>query len=142
MAEEQLEELFANTALATLVTLKRDGRPQISNIMYRYDPDARQFKISVTADRAKTKNMQRDPRVSLSVNGNGGWNYAVAEGRAELSPVAGDPHDATVEELVEYYRAATGEHPNWDEYRQAMIDDRRLVLTVHVERFYGMVRGS
>ncbi|NMN97681.1 PPOX class F420-dependent oxidoreductase [Antrihabitans stalactiti] len=142
MAEEQLEELFANTKLATLVTLKRDGRPQISNIMYRYDSAARQFKISITADRAKTKNMQRDPRVSLSVNGNGGWNYAVAEGQAELSPVASDPHDATVEELVEYYRAANGEHPDWDEYRQAMVNDHRLVLTVHVERFYGMVRGS
>ena len=51
--------------------------------------------------------------------------------------MATDPHDATVAELVDYYRAIRGEHPDWDEYRQAMVRDKRLVLRLHVERCYG-----
>ena len=47
--------------------------------------------------------------------------------------------DATVEELVEYYRTARGEHPDWDDYRRVMVDDGRLVLRVHPERAYGML---
>lgn len=142
MADTELEDLFANSNLATLVTLKRDGRPQISNISYRYDRDSRQFTISITDGRAKTANIRRDPRVSLSVNGAEGWNYAVAEGAAELSATAQDVNDSTVDGLVEYYRSVRGEHPDWDEYRFAMVDQRRLVLRVHVERFYGLVRNS
>lgn len=142
MADKDLEDLFVNAKIATLVTLKRDGRPQISNISYRYDPNTRSFTISITDGRAKTANMRRDPRVSLQVNGSGGWNYAVAEGIAELSPTAQSVDDPTVVALVEYYNALSGEHPDWDEYRRAMVDDRRLVLTVRVERFYGMVRST
>ena len=63
----------------------------------------------------------------------------VLEAAAELSPVAADPGDDTVEALVKYYRVGQGEHPNWDEYRAAMVSDRRLVLTLHPERAYGMV---
>ena len=60
------------------------------------------------------------------------------EGAVELSPVAADPGDATVDELVELYRSLSGEHPNWDEYRAAMVRDRRLVVRLHPERAYGM----
>ena len=67
------------------------------------------------------------------------WQYLVVEAAAELSPVAADPHDATVDLLVEYYRAGSGEHPDWDEYRAAMVSDGRLVLTLRPERAYGMV---
>jgi hypothetical protein len=54
-----------------------------------------------------------------------------------LTPVAADPHDATVDELVEVYRAIAGEHPDWDEYRATMVADRRLVVRLTVERVYG-----
>ena len=135
-----LEALFPPTGVATLVTLKRDGRPQLSNIAYRYDPDARTFSVSVTDDRAKTRNMRRDPRVSLFVASDDKWSYAVAEGEAELSPVAADPHDETVEQLLALYRAVQGEHPDWDEFRTAMVADRRLLLRVRVSRFYGSAR--
>ncbi|MGX7730818.1 PPOX class F420-dependent oxidoreductase [Rhodococcus sp. 2H158] len=137
-AADSIESLFATTKIGALVTLKRDGRPQLSNIVYHYDPGARTFSVSITDGRAKTANMRRDPRVSLYVSAADGWAYAVAEGTAELSPVAKDPHDDTVEELVALYRAVQGEHPDWDEFREAMVTDRRLVLTVRVERFYGM----
>jgi hypothetical protein len=61
----------------------------------------------------------------------------VAEGIGELSPVAADQNDATVEELIEVFRAISGEHPDWQEYREAMVADKRIVLRIPVERVYG-----
>ena len=120
-----------------LVTLKADGRPQLSNIAHGLGGDG-VIRISVTADRAKTKNAGRDPRVSLHVTADDFWSYVVIEGDAELAPVASAPDDATVDELVELYRTLQGEHPDWDEYRAAMVADRRLVLRVRPTRAYGM----
>ena len=130
-----LEDLFHDHGGGVLVTLKRDGRPQLSNVGYTF-ADGR-IRVSITADRAKTANMRRDPRVSFYVNGPGSRSYAVAEGLAQLSPVAARPDDATVEELVEIYRLIAGEHPDWDEFRAAMVGDRRLVLTIAVDKVYG-----
>jgi len=130
---------FARTRdQGVLVTTKRDGRPQLSNITYSLGDDG-VVRISVTASRAKTANARRDPRVSLYVTRDDFYAYAVIEGRAEVTPVATDPGDATVEELIEYYRAAAGEHPDWDEYRRVMVADGRLVLRIHPERAYGML---
>ncbi|MGZ4676442.1 MAG: PPOX class F420-dependent oxidoreductase [Acidimicrobiia bacterium] len=123
-----------------LTTIRRDGRPQLSNIVYAID-DAGTIRISVTADRAKTKNLARDPRASLYVSRDDFWAYAVVDGRAELTPVAADPHDATVEALVALYRSLAGEHDDWDDYRAAMVRDRRLVLSIHPEHAYGMLPG-
>jgi PPOX class probable F420-dependent enzyme len=124
-----------------LTTLKRDGRPQLSNVGYAYDPEQRLFRVSVTADRAKTRNLQRDPRVTLHVSSDDFWSWVAVEGTAELTPVAADPHDATVEELVAYYRGISGEHEDWDDYRRAMVADRRLVVRFTPEHTYGTVRG-
>ncbi len=125
-----------------LVTLKRDGRPQLSNVNHAYDPETRTIRVSVTEGRAKVANVRRDPRVSYHVTSPDRWNYTVAEGVAELSEVAADPHDAAVEELVELFRAVQGEHPDWDEYRAAMVADRRLVLRLPVDRVYGAEQRS
>lgn len=122
-----------------LVTTRRNGRPQLSNVLYDYDAGADTARISVTADRAKTRNAQRDPWVALHVSSRDFWGYVVAEGHASLSPVAVDSHDDVVEELVEYYRRLSGEHPDWEEYRAAQVEQRRLVVTVVVDRTYGAV---
>jgi PPOX class probable F420-dependent enzyme len=121
-----------------LVTIKRDGRPQLSNVAYALGADGI-IRISVTASRAKTANARRDERVSLHVTRDDFYAYVVIEGRAEVTPVATDPGDATVEELIEYYRAAAGEHPDWDDFRRVMVADGRLVLRIHPERAYGML---
>ena len=138
MAEQGLWDLLGSRSLGVLVTLKRDGRPQLSNVMHAYDAGRRLIRVSVTDGRAKTANLRRDPRASYHVSSPDGWAYVVAEGTAELTPVAADPHDATVEELVDLYRALQGEHPDWDDYRRAMVADRRLVLRLPVDRVYGM----
>jgi PPOX class probable F420-dependent enzyme len=121
-----------------LTTIRANGRPQLSNIMFVTADDG-SILISVTDDRAKTRNLRRDPRASLYVPGDTFWQYVVVEAAVELMRVAADPHDATVDRLVEYYKAGVGEHEDWEEYRAAMVQDRRLVLTLRPERAYGMV---
>ena len=139
--DPRLLEFVAGRKWGVLATIKRDGRPQLSNIGYAYDPDQQLFRISVTADRAKTRNLERDARLTLHVSSDDFWSWAAVEGTADLTPVAADPGDATVDELVQYYRGVNGEHPDWDEYRAAMVADRRLVLRFTPEHAYGQLRG-
>ena len=94
-----------------LATIRANGRPQLSNIMFVPD-EGDTFLISVTDDRAKTANLRRDPRASFYVLGDNFYQYVVIEAAAELSPVAADPQDATVEALMGYYERP-GEHPDW-----------------------------
>ncbi|WP_239015049.1 PPOX class F420-dependent oxidoreductase [Streptomyces sp. CdTB01] len=142
MTQDTLLHLLSDHRGGVLVTLKRDGRPQLSNVSHHYDPDERIIRISVTDDRAKTRNMRRDPRVSYHVSTPDRRAYTVVEGTAELTPVAKDPHDDTVEELIRLYRDVLGEHPDWDDYRAAMVRDGRLVVRLKVERAYGIPKGA
>ena len=135
-----LKNFIGTHSHGVLATIRRDGRPQLSTITHHYDAGTNTITASITETRAKTKNMRRDPRVSYHVSSEDGWSYAVAEGTAELTEPAKAPDDATVDALVEYYRRAAGEHPNWDEYREAMVADQRVVLTLHVDRVIGLVR--
>jgi PPOX class probable F420-dependent enzyme len=121
-----------------LVTQKRDGRPQLSNIIYAVD-EAGVVRISITADRAKAKNLARTPLASLHVSRDDFWAYVVLDADAELSAVAAAPDDATVDELVDLYRAMAGEHADWDDYRQAMVRDQRLVARLTPTHAYGML---
>lgn len=136
--QDALLKLLSEYKGGVLVTLKKDGRPQLSNVSHVYYPDEKIIRVSLTDDRAKTRNLRRDPRASYHVTSADRWAYTVVEGTAELTPVARDPHDETVEELVRVYRDVLGEHPDWDDYRAAMVRDARLVLRLHVERAYGI----
>ena len=137
MSDDALRALFGATQLATLATLRRDGRPQLSQVSYAYDQDAGLLRFSTTAGRAKTHNLRRDPRATVLVAGPDRWSYAVADVRAQLLPEAARPGDASLAELVDIYRAISGEHPDWDDYARAMIADRRLPVHLHIERVYG-----
>ncbi len=122
-----------------LVTIRRDGRPQVSNTIYLMEPDG-STRISVTEERAKTKNLRRDHRAELYVVGDSFWQYVVLDGTVQLSPPAGDPNDDVVDELVEIYRNIRGEeHPDWDDYRRAMVAERRVVLNFHPASAYGIL---
>jgi PPOX class probable F420-dependent enzyme len=139
--DDKLLALIADNSLGVLATLKRDGRPQLSNVTYHFDPRALTIEVSVTEPRAKTRNLRRDPRASLLVSSEDGWSYAVAEGDAVLSAPAASADDETVESLVSLYRNVAGEHPDWDEYRQAMVVDRRVLLALPIAHLYGMPPG-
>lgn len=125
---------------STLVTLKRDGRPQLSNVLHGVDDDGL-IKISITATRAKYHNVRRTPWAALHLNVGSFWEYVVLECDAELSEVAADPHDAAVEELVHVYRLLQGEHEDWDDYRRAMVADQRVVLRLRPQHAYGLLRA-
>lgn len=121
---------------SVLVTMRRNGRPQLSNVLHLIDADGL-VQISITADRAKYHNLRREPWAALHVTRDDFWAWAVLEGTVELSPVASAPDDDTVNQLVDYYRAASGEHPDWDEYRAAMVTDRRVLARIRPGHAYG-----
>jgi PPOX class probable F420-dependent enzyme len=139
--DDKLLALISGNALGVLATIKRDGRPQLSNVAYYFDARNVAIQVSVTEPLAKTRNLRRDPRASVHVSSDDGWSYAVAEGEAVLTPPAATPDDETVEALIALYRNIAGEHPDWDDYRRAMVDDRRVVLTLPISHLYGMPPG-
>ena len=121
-------EFAGNRTKSTLVTIRQDGRPQVSNVLHVLDGGV--VSMSLTDTRAKTRNLRADPRACLHVTDESFWQYVVLDGVVELSPVAADPQDATVDRLVDYYRRLSGEHPDWDEYRAAMVAEGRLVASL------------
>lgn len=124
---------------AVLITIRADGRPQSSDISYSVVDGT--FEISVTADRAKTANMRRDPRVVLHITEPGAWSYLAFDGTVELTPAAADPGDATVDALVAYYEKVAGKaHPDWDEYRAAMVAQKRLIVRFKPASVVGQIR--
>ncbi len=123
--------------MGVLVTARRDGRPQLSNIMYVPGPD-RTLRISVTDSRAKTANLRRNPQASLHVSSADFWAYVVLDGTVALSGVAQHEDDEVGEPLATMYRQAQGEHPDWAEFRRAMVAQGRLVATFTPDRAYGM----
>ncbi|WP_406401051.1 PPOX class F420-dependent oxidoreductase [Streptomyces sp. NBC_00879] len=122
---------------AILLTTRADGTPQGSPLTCGVD-DAGRLVISTYPERAKTRNARRDPRVSvivLSDDWNGPW--VQIDGTAEVL----DAPDS-VEPLVEYYRNIAGEHPDWDEYREAMVKQGKSIIRVTVERWGPVARGG
>ena len=120
-----------------LATIKLDGRPQLSPVTPTYDRAAGVIRVSSYQGTAKITNLRRDPRVSLEVTSPDGWEWATAEGTATLIGPGTDPFGPEVEALVDYYRAAAGEHPDWAEYRSVMVSDRRVLISMTVDRVYG-----
>ena len=138
MSEELLWDVIAAGNLGTVATIKKDGRPQLSDVSYH--AAGRLVRFSTRTTLAKVHNLRRDARVSMKVTAPDGYGYAVVEGTAELSPVAWALDDAVVEELIEIYRTIRGEeHPDWDDYRRAMVADGRLIVRFRVEHLYGWV---
>ncbi|MGV0853770.1 PPOX class F420-dependent oxidoreductase [Mycolicibacterium phlei] len=129
--------LLAEARLGVLATIKADGMPQLSPVTPYYDRDAGEILVSMTEGRAKTANLRRDPRAALEVTSADGWAWATAEGPVTLIGPGTDPTGPEVEALVDYYRRAAGEHPDWEEYRTVMVSDRRVLMTMTVRRVYG-----
>lgn len=124
---------------AVMITIRRDGRPQSSDIAMSVIDGT--IEVSVTADRAKTKNLQRDNRAVMHVTDPSSWSYVSIDGTVALSPVATDPDGPTADALVALYERIAGEpHPDWNEFRQAMVDEGRLVITFTPTSATGQVR--
>ncbi len=134
MNEAEARAFVARHHRGVLATLKRDGRPQLSNVVYALDDDGR-IKVSTTRDRAKARNLRRDPRASLAVQGDTWQEYLVVEGTAEVQ-------DGNVlADLRRVYEQVAGQpHPNWDEFDAAMRRDGRVLLAITIERLYPLDR--
>ena len=114
---------------AVLATSRADGRPQLSPVVVAVDEDGR-ILISTRETAVKTRNLSRDPRASLCVMNDGFFGeWIQAEGSAEIIHLP----DA-LELLVDYYRKISGEHPDWDDYRAAMRQERRVIVRVTITR--------
>lgn len=112
-----------------LATFRADGRPQMSPVTVAVD-DAGRVIISTREPSVKVRNIRRDPRVSfVGLNDRFYGDWVQVEGVAE---VVDGPE--VVELLVDYYRRASGEHPDWDEYRKAMVDDKRVLIRFAIDR--------
>jgi PPOX class probable F420-dependent enzyme len=129
--------LLAESRLGVLATIKSDGRPQLSPVTPSYDRQAAVLYVSMTEGRAKTANLRRDPRAALEVTSPDGWAWATAEGTVTLTGPGTDPDGPEVQALVDYYRAAAGEHPDWAEYRSVMVSERRVLMAMTIEKVYG-----
>jgi PPOX class probable F420-dependent enzyme len=122
--------LAANTR-GVLATLRRNGRPQLSNVLYVVDDDGK-IRISSTRDRAKVPNIRRDPRASLAVIGDNFWQYVVAEGHGSI-----EEGPTLAADLRRVYVKARGEqHPDWNEFDAAMIAEKRVLIAIAIERLY------
>jgi PPOX class probable F420-dependent enzyme len=128
---QEARDFIARNHRGVLATIKRDGRPQLSNVAYALDQDGR-IKVSVTRDRAKTRNLQRDPRASLAIQSDNWYRYLVVEATAELQDGPSTPAD-----LRRVYEMIAGKpHPDWAEFDEAMRREGRLILALTIERMY------
>jgi PPOX class probable F420-dependent enzyme len=122
---------------ALLSTFRRDGRPQMSPVTMGVD-DGERVVVSTYPERAKARNLRRDPRVSvcvLSDDWDGPW--VQVDGTAEVLHLP-----EALEPLVAYYRVIAGEHPDWDEYRQAMRRQGKALIRVTIERWGPVATGG
>src|SRR5436190_9868014 len=111
-----------------LATVRHDGRPQMSPISVALDGEGRPS-ISTRETAFKVAHIREDPRVSLCVTSDDFWSWIQIDGTASILSLP----DA-MEELVSHYRALAGEHPDWDDYRRAMVEQRRVIVRIDIER--------
>ncbi len=136
MLPENVIEFVSENHQAVLTTFRRDGAAQMSIVTVGTYGDGAGF--TTTEDRAKLHNLARNPRCSLLVSKSDWWGYVVLEGHARVLRRGESDDDELRDALRGIYRAASGqEHPDWDEYDQAMIADRRAAVIVVPERIYG-----
>ncbi|MGH2448990.1 MAG: PPOX class F420-dependent oxidoreductase [Chloroflexota bacterium] len=127
MSEGTVESFLHTHHQATFATIRKDGRPQLSSVVAAYRNG--QLWISITEDRAKYKNLKRDPRCTVLVLGDTFWQYLTVSGTASMISIP-----AALPLLREYYVGAAGrEHPDWQEYDQAMLAEKRVLAQISID---------
>ena len=136
MDVDQAREFLRSNHRAVLSTVRRDGRPAMSPVAAVVDAAGRVM-VSTRETALKVMHVRRDPRVALCVFPDGFYGtWAQVEGVAEVVALP----DA-LDLLVDYYRRAAGEHPDWDDYRRAMTEERRVVLRFAIDRAGPTISG-
>ena len=136
MLPDKVTKFATENHQGVLTTFRRNGMPQMSVVTCGAYRDGVAF--TTTAGRAKLLNLQRDARCSLMVSKQDWWGYVVLEGRASILSPENTGADELRQALRDVYRAATNQdHSNWEEYDQAMVDDRRSAVIVVPDQIYG-----
>lgn len=129
-------DFASGVQLGTIITIRRDGRPQSSDVHHAVVDGTIVF--SVRPDRAKVFNVERDERVVYHVSHEG--SYLSFDGSAVVSPIPTETEGAAMDTLIGAFRAvAKREHPDWDEFREAMVRERRRVITITPTSVVGLI---
>jgi PPOX class probable F420-dependent enzyme len=129
MELDQARDFIRSNHQAVMVTRRRDGSPQLSPVACTVD-DEGHVVVSTRETAMKTKNLRRDPAVSLCVISDGFYGeWVQVDGRATVVPLP-----EAMDGLVHYYRSISGEHPDWDDYRRAMERERRVLVRIALDR--------
>ena len=136
---DQLLDFVRPRHRMTLMTLRRDGRPQVSPVTGGVDAEGR-LVVSTYPERAKAANLRRDPRATVLVHSDE-WNgpYVQVDGTAEVLDM---PTPEAEDALVEYFRCISGEHPDWEEYRQAMRRQGKSLIRITPESWGPVATGG
>ena len=138
MELSQALDLAMTRHQSVLVTMRANGRPQLSNVGHVVSDDGL-IRILIPSDVAKYKNLLREPWAALHVAREDFNAYVVIEADVELSSIAHEANDQTVDELAAVYRVMVGEQPDWDEFRGRMVREQRVVVRLRPTRAYGML---
>ncbi|WP_219505048.1 PPOX class F420-dependent oxidoreductase [Nonomuraea ceibae] len=126
---DRARDFLTRNHRAILLTTHADGRPQMSPVVVGVD-DAGRVVVSTREAAAKTRNARRDPRVAVCAFTDGFFGeWVQVEGAAEIVSLP-----EAMDDLVAYYRGISGEHPDWDDYREAMRRERRVVMRITLDR--------
>ncbi len=136
VTRDELLDFISSRHHAIVITTRADGRPQASPVTCGVDDG--KIVVATYPERAKTRNARRDPQVSVLVlSDDFGGPWVQVDGTAEVLDVP----EAT-EPLVGYFRAISGEHPDWDQYRQAMIRQSKSLLRITPVRWGPVATGG
>jgi PPOX class probable F420-dependent enzyme len=136
MTPDEARGFLTDHHRAVMATFRADGRPAMSPVTVAVD-DAGRVMVSTRETAMKVKHLRRDPRVALCVMNDAFYGtWAQVEGTAEIVALP-----EAMELLVDYYRRVAGEHPDWDDYRAAMVRDKRVVVRLEIERAGPTVQG-
>lgn len=137
VSREELVSFLGSRHNGILTTHRRDGSPQMSPVTYGVDDQGRVL-VSTYPERAKVKNLRRDGRASfMSLGPDFDDAWVQVDGTAEVIDLPD-----SVEPLVDYFRSISGEHPDWDEYRQAMVDQGKSLIRITIERWGPVATGG
>lgn len=129
MEIDRAREFLRHNHRAVFQTRRRDGSPQLSPVVCSLDDSGRAV-VSTRETSAKARNARRDPRVSMCVFGEGFFGeWVQVDGTAEVISLP-----EAMDGLVAYYRSVGGEHPDWDDYRRAMVEEARVLIAVTIGR--------
>jgi PPOX class probable F420-dependent enzyme len=137
---EQLMGYVASHKEGALLTIKRDGQPQISNVSYMVAADGT-IVIAAAEGRAKVHNLRRDPRASIYVS-HDFFSYVQVYGEASVSAAAEHPEDATADRFIEHYAVVASPMKDWTELRRQAVLDRRVLIDIRPIRATGMLSGN